>query len=505
MFSEKFEQLYSNIQKLKNIKLRALKELKVDKNNIGFISLNTNSFEFGIKNLCWVVTSLSVKFDRVYIYVDNSVSKEQIEDLTIQNVLKLFGDIFVFLKPEDVTPQYEQYNLIKDNIHNNIYVMHPYTNYMLMNPPYMNEGTVYSLSYRRNLQRYHYYKSVFSDIKLDGALQEIHDESLINPLLDDFYIPANTLKKNWLDKSIAQYNSLSNYLSIIFIINKVKKNYFYENSCSHAYNYTSFDRDVVKYLREHDFQQEKWLSVFEDYTLADFNFDLCDANMEIAFVNSYVHYVTVENINNITTLMPSLFSQIRVVDNVDMKYPDKHISRLGHIIRKSVPLVIDYNNKDQIFEKKKCYNPNRYYGTERFDQTLKHLLETTPADILYVVGDKIILQKPIDYNSENIWEGTLFDGDNSGYINIFNVKKMKELGIVFENTQQFMEAIKDQKYEIIDYTKFGICLPNDFDKYNSIFFRAANTHRTLLFKYLFENHNFKFSSFEYDYNRDNKL
>ena len=346
---------------------------------------------------------------------------------------------------------------------------------------------------------------MFSDIKLDGALQEIHDESLINPLLDDFYIPANTLKKNWLDKSIAQYNSLSNYLSIIFIINKVKKNYFYENSCSHAYNYTSFDRDVVKYLREHDFQQEKWLSVFEDYTLADFNFDLCDANMEIAFVNSYVHYVTVENINNITTLMPCLFSQIRVVDNVDMKYPEKHISRLGRIIRKSVPLVIDYNNKDQIFEKKKCYNPNRYYGTERFDQTLKHLLETTPADILYVVGDKIILQKPIDYNPENIWEGTLFDGDNSGYINIFNVKKMKELGIVFENTQQFMEAIKDQKYEIIDYMKFGICLPKDFDKYNSIFFRAANTHRTLLFKYLFENHNFKFSSFEYDYNRDNKL
>ena len=140
-----------------------------------------------------------------------------------------------------------------------------------------------------------------------------------------------------------------------------------------------------------------------------------------------------------------------------MKYPDKHISRLGRIIRKSVPLVVDYNNKDQIFEKKKCYNPNRYYGTERFDQTLKHLLETTTADILYVVGDKIILQKPIDYNPENIWEGTLFDGDNSGYINIFNVKKMKELGIVFENTQQFMEAIKDQKYEIIDYTKFGIC------------------------------------------------
>lgn len=505
MFSEKFEQLYSNIQKLKNIKLRTLKALKSDKNNIGFISLNTNSFEFGIKNLCWVITSLSVKFDRVYIYADSSVLKEQIDDIVIQNVLKLFSDIFVFLKPEDVTPQYELYNLIKEHLHNNIYVLQPFSNYALLNPPYISEGVVYSLSYRRNLQRYDYYKSIFSNVKFDGALQEIHEESLKNPLLDDFYIPANTLKKNWLDLSIDGYNSLSNYLSIVFIVNKIRRNYFYENNCSQAYNYTSFDKDVVKYLKEHDFQKEKWLEVFEDYTVTDFNFDLCNANMEIAFVNSYVHYITVENINNITTLMPKLFSKIRVVDNVDMKYSEKHISKLGHVIRKSVPLVIDYNNKDQLFKKKKSYNPNRYYGTERFDQTLKHLLETTTADILYVVGDKIILKQPIDYNSENIWEGTLFDGDNSGYINIFNVKKMKELGIVFENTQQFMEAIKGQKYEIIDYTKFGICLPKDFDKYNSIFFRAANTYTTLLFRYLLKNFNFKFSSFEYDYNRDNKL
>ena len=86
-----------------------------------------------------------------------------------------------------------------------------------------------------------------------------------------------------------------------------------------------------------------------------------------------------------------------------------------------------------------------------------------------------------------------------------NVKKMKELGIVFENTQQFMEAIKDQKYEIIDYTKFGICLPKDFDKYNSVFFQAAYTHKSLVFNYLFDKFNYKFKSFDYDYIRDNQL
>lgn len=505
MFSEKFEQLYENIPKLKKIKPRKLKEVESDKNNIGFLTVNTNTIGHGIKNLCWIITSLEVKFDRIYLYADSSVSEEQLNDTTFQNVLKLFSDILVFYKADEVTERNKIYTLIRENLQNNIFVFNPLNTYLMLSPYYIVNGVVYSLSYRRNLQQYHYTNSIFSDVKFEGALQEIHEESLLNPLLDDFYIPSHTLKAEWLDGWIEDYNSLSNYLSIIFAINFVKKNYFYENSCCHAYNYTAFDKDVVRYLREHDFQKPRWQELFPDYTITDFNFDLCDANMEIAFVNSFMHYVTVENINNITTIMPCLFSQIRVVDNVDMKYPEKHISRQANRIRKSVPLVIDYNNKDQIFEKKPAYNPNRLYGTERFDQTLKHLIETTRADILYVIGDKIILGKPIDFNTENIWMGTLYNGDNSAYINVFNIKKMKELDIKFENTQQFMEAIKDQKFEIIDYTNYGICLPQDFDKYNSIFFRAANTHKSLTFNYLFDKFNFKFKSFEYDYIRDNQL
>ena len=49
------------------------------------------------------------------------------------------------------------------------------------------------------------------------------------------------------------------------------------------------------------------------------------------------------------------------------------------------------------------------------------------------------------------------------------------------------------------------CLPQDFDKYNSIFFRTADTHKSLTFNYLFDKFNFKFGSFEYDYIRDNQL
>jgi hypothetical protein len=505
MFSEKFEQLYDNIPKLKQIKSRKLKAITTDKNNIGFLTLNTNTFDFGLKNLVWIITSLGVKFSRVYLYTDTSVSKEQLEDKLFQNILKMFSDILVFYKAEDVNERLTVYSLIKENLSNNIFVFNPLNNYVTFTPHYIVEGVIYSLSYRKNLQKYSYNKSIFSDVKFEGALQEIHEESIINPLLDDFFIPSYTLKENWLDESIEQYNSLSNYLSIIFTINNVKKNYFYENSCSHAYNYTSFDKDIARYLQEHDFQKPRWQEVFPNYTITDFNFDLCNANMEIAFVNSYIHYVTVENINNIMTLMPCLFSQIRVVDNIDMKYPEKHIARQAGRIKKSVPLVIDYNNNNQIFEKKKCINPHRLYGTERFDQTLKHLIETTKADILYVIGDKIILNKPVGFDTENIWAGKLYKGDNSAYINIFNVKKMRELGIKFEDTPQFMEAIKDQKHEFIDYEKYGICLPQDFDKYNSIFFRAANTHKSLTFNYLFDKFNFKFNSFEYDYIRDNQL
>ena len=352
MFSEKFEQLYNNIPKLKNVKSRKLKAVTANKSNIGFLTLNTNTFDFGLKNLTWIITSLGVKFDRIYLYTDSSVSSEQLEDATFQNILKLFSDILVFYKTDEITDRLKVYSLIKENLSNNIFVFSPLNNYITFSPHYIVEGVVYSLSYRKNLQKYNYNKSIFNDVKFEGALQEIHEESIENPLLDDFFIPSYTLKEEWLDETIDQYNSLSNYLSIIFTINNVKKNYFYENSCSHAYNYTSFDKDISRYLKEHDFQKPRWQEVFPNYTITDFNFDLCNANMEIAFVNSYIHYVTVENINNIMNLMPCLFSQIRVVDNIDMKYHEKHMARQGPRLKKSVPFVIDYNNNNQILQKR---------------------------------------------------------------------------------------------------------------------------------------------------------
>ena len=505
MFSEKFEQLYRNIPKLKNIKTRTLKKIESDRNNIGFLTVNSDNLEYGIKNICWVITSLEIKFNRIYIYADSSVTPEQYEEPALQNVLKLFSDVLVFFKPETITAENSLYQLIQYNLNNNIYVFKPYGNYVTLKPKYGTDKMVYSLSYSKQIQRYNYNKSIFTIVQTEGVMQEIHGESLANPLCDDFYIPAYVLKQEWLDKKIDKYNSLSNYLSIIFTINGVKKNYYYENVDNKIHNYMSFDNDVVKYLRDHIYQKSNWEKTFPNYMLADFNFDLCAVNMEIAFVNSFIHYVTVENINNIRNLTSGLFSSIRAVDNVDLKYYEKHLYNNLSLIKKTVPLTIDYNNKNQLFDRKPAYNPNRLYGAERFDQTLKYLIETTKSDILYVIGDKIVLNKPISFNVENIWAGTLYNDENSGYINIFNIKKMKECGIVFETTKKFMEDIKDMKHEFIDYTKYGICFPQDFDKYNSVFFQAAYTHKSIVFNYLFDKFNYKFKSFDYDYIRDNQL
>lgn len=505
MFSEKFEQLYRNIPKLTNIKTRTLKKLESDKNNIGFLSVNSQELSYGIKNLCWVITNLEIKFNRIYIYADKTVTEEQYKDPTLQNVLKLFSDILVFFKYTDINKENDLYTLLKENLHNNIYVLNPYSNYVTMKPSYTSDKMVYSLSYSKLIQRYNYNKSIFNFLQTEGAIQEIHGEMLINPLREDYYIPAYLVKSTWLDADISKYNSLSNYFSILFIVNNVNKNYYYENIDEKTYNYMSFDNDVVKYLKDHTYSKTKWEKVFPYYSLADFNFDLCSINMEIAFVNSFNHYITIENVNNICNLTSQLFSKIRIVDNIDMKFYEKHIFNQLPQIKKTVPVTIDYNNKNQIFEKKPAYNPNRLYGAERFDQTLKHLIETTKADILYVIGDKIILDKPISFDAKNIWAGTLYNGENSGYINIFNIKMMKEFGITFETTQQFIETIKDFKYELIDYKKYGICLPQDFDKYNSVFFQAAYTHKSLVFNYLFDKFNYKFKSFDYDYIRDNQL
>ena len=134
MFSEKFEQLYRNIPKLTNIKTRTLKKLESDKNNIGFLSVNSQELSYGIKNLCWVITNLEIKFNRIYIYADKTVTEEQYKDPTLQNVLKLFSDILVFFKYTDINNENDLYTLLKENLHNNIYVLNPYSNYVTMKP-----------------------------------------------------------------------------------------------------------------------------------------------------------------------------------------------------------------------------------------------------------------------------------------------------------------------------------------------------------------------------------
>ena len=120
MFSEKFEQLYRNIPKLKNIKIRTLKKIESDRNNIGFLTVNSDNLEYGIKNICWVITSLEIKFNRIYIYADSSVTPEQYEEPALQNVLKLFSDVLVFFKPETINTENSLYQLIQYNLNNNI-------------------------------------------------------------------------------------------------------------------------------------------------------------------------------------------------------------------------------------------------------------------------------------------------------------------------------------------------------------------------------------------------
>lgn len=485
MEREKFELLYSNIFNMQNITKRKLKELKPDNNNIGFIHCNTES---SFKELTWIITSLEVKFNRIYLYIDELDSKQF---GIFETISQLFSDIIVPVKYETDNDIYAK---IYEHVADNIYILSKNVKYTTLKTP--DYHSITCLCYNDTIIKREYCNSCIS-IRPTNVQMKLGFREVMNPIVESLYIRPYALHD--IPEKLPEYMSLIGFLTVYSVSNKLGIDYIKENQLTTNYDQDIFNSEINKYLSENELALKSWHEVFPQYVVETKYKESMLVVPEVAFISLTTHQCIIETINTMGKFFYNCQNRVKIFDNIDnYKFPENTMYNNRKMLTNKDEVDIIYNNLSQEFEPAPFITPNRKYGKARYEQIVKYLIDDAKADLLYVIGDKIILTKNIYPNESAVWTGSLTDNEPDGYVEIFNIKLMKQYGIKFKTYKQFFADLTANNllYETRDMSEYGMTLPKDFEKYNSRLFRVASTKERIIFNYMADNYNYYFATYE---------
>lgn len=503
MNSEKFEILYDQIIQSDKIKHRELKKLEKSNNNIGFFTCKDLN---DLKQLTWIITCLDIKFNRIYVYMDSRTGFTESVAKPVKNILELFSDIIVPIYTCIEDTNWHYFENIKKHIQDNVYVLSNIIKYSTLKVE--QTDCLVCLSYNSNIVKRNYENTTFQYSVINGntITMTTAGSSIFNPVLPDFYIPAG-LFSDFNLTDMPKYINLETYFNVYTVAHNISVDYIRENVSTKIYDMQLSNVQINKFLTDNWQLACDWTKNMPGYKLDSKNADLFFKEISTVFVNTSTPQVIVENINCFSTIMPNLVSNALIFDNADqVKYPERNIHSHLYHLRRSLRMGIRYNNNDQLFKRTKLVLNGRRYGAAQYEQTLSYLTKSATSNILVVLGDKIILTKSFTFDTTNIWNGYLVDGESTGYIDIFNIDMMRKEKIDFVNFKSFIKTITSRNipYTYIKPEEYGMVLPLDFEKYNGKIFSVASTKDRILYNYFTDKYNYNFKSYENN-NRYNQL
>lgn len=490
MQCDEFNKLFNYLNNMVNIEP---KKNNTTNKAIGILKLTDNNITnvISVNNLIGSDINLS----KLYLFGIN----EQFNDLTFKKLIQLYSNFIECIYVTDTLVKM-QIDIINKYLDYDIYVFNVDTSYVTLKIP-NNSDIVYNLSYTDN-RLLTYNNSAFSYKIHDGSsyyletvYKDIPDVKI--PLMSDFLIPRNTFNKKIKFLKNIELNIII-YLHVI----KDKKLIGYiskDNITKRMFNYDDFDRQVYTILNKYEEYRIPWYRIFSYYTKNFSNVDFYNNNIDLVFLNSANAELTVENINNYNRIFYLPTKTLSILDNVDITVPENNIVKQLYRLNNIDQFNILYNNVNQLFIKEPNMKGNSHYGMARFGQTIQYLIDHSKSDILVVIGDKIIMTNPIYFDPKNVWGGYTLNNENCyGYVNIFNIKLMKEYNIKYYTFNQFINDImtSNLQYELLSPERFGLSLPMDFDKFNGSIFRVAGTKRQIIFNYYMKNYNYTFKTYE---------
>lgn len=503
MYTEKFEKIYSNFKEKYYkkdcvIKKRKKLSLKNDYNNIAIIKLPKICEEYN-KTICWYITSMDIKFERIYIITPDNNNKDTFEDFKFKQVCAIFSDIIEVIETNKSNKII--LDLINENKNNDIFILNPDIIYNNLTIPYhIGKNIVYNLHYDINYTKKHsFYKSCIQYNKNDDT--EYNKNTLViepdirNFLLSDFYIPAYLLKNFIFNEEISVESNIYYYC----FMNDVKIYHLQQNIFNVDFNVNLHDSELLSLINneKEQFKIDKWYYNYPHYKSSELIITSINKTIDLAFVSITYPELIIESILNLTNNYNFNIRNIFILDNVIEKHFELHMYKHHENKIKSFKNIkILYNNINQLFErtlpsKEELYN-NKKFGETLFNESVNYLIKNSTSDYLIVLNDKILLNDEISFDPNIIWN------KNEFYINVFNLSKMKKMNIEFENLIQFNKEVEKSEMKKNSIKKH-IILPYDFDKYSSDVFRVSNIRGQLLYNYLIDKYNYRLVNYE-EYN-----
>lgn len=513
MYSEKFEKVYSTFKDKyysidTKIPKRNFKALRQDHNNIGIIKFNEH-YELYDKELCWLITSTGIKFDRLYLILPEVEKQDTFEIFKFNQLTTLFSDIVSIIKSNNLI---DIINIIKENSNNDIYILNPQAVYNTLNIPYQ-YGTNVVFNLHKDIvytKQHSYYQSCIQYDKHDDTQYYkdtiVTEPSIKNILLPDFYIPAYTIKDDFVfnDKI-----SLESNMYYYFFMHDIKIYYIEANNYNGTFNINVHDSELLNLISNETDQAkiDKWYFNYPHYKASELIVQSIDKSIDLAFVSMTAPELIIESIRSLRNHYSFKIRNIYILDNVLEKEYEHHMVNHAKKLPLNNTVKILYNNVNQCFEmipaSRFDLNNGGRLGQKLFDQSIDYLTKISDANYLIVCDDKILINDEIKFNPNVIWNGNSTNNSIDRYLNVFNISMMRELNITYNTFEEFNKIISKLNLETNKVSLDNqIILPNDFDKYSSVIFRVANTRGQLLYNYLLDTYNYRLINYE-DYNGGN--
>ena len=434
MKCENFDELYNFLLSLNGIIPKSGGISKQANNIVGILKLSEYDITRNIMAINNIMES-DIILDKLYLFNADSF----MTNLCFKNLVTLYSNAIEFISGDTL-------DIINKHLNDTVYVFDINNNYNSLRFSH-NKDTVYNLQFNDNTK--------LLSFNYSALIYRVHDDSkyysdsiYLNtcsnkiPIQSDFVIPAKTFSE-------PLETILNVSLNVIVYLNVIKQgktvDFIHKNCVDAVFDYDNFCKQIYYVLKNYKNYRDSWYKVFPDYITDFSNADFYSNDIDLVFLNSSNSEITVENFNRYASVFCMPCKSCSIFDNVDINNPENNIVQQLYRLNRTVPFNISYNNTDQLFTKLPLVDGNKPYGIERFDQTVKYLIENSESDILVIIGDKIIITKPLNFDTSNIWSGYVVNNINAfGYINIFNIKMMKDYGIEFEHFSDFYTKIQEE-------------------------------------------------------------
>lgn len=506
MFSVKFNKTYNEFcKKYFNddivIPKRKLRDLKPSNNNIAIIPLD-HGYEWYNKYLSWQITSTGVKFDRVYIFIPN-MDKEHTPE--VNNFLKLcdlFSDIIILHQYDNFDA--EVYDIVKQHKADDIYILSIGVVYNNLNVPITGDKIVYNL--HKDVQytkRHSYFNSCLQYNVRDNTDYYkntiVTEPDIKNMLTIDCYIPANVIDDSFeFHKNISFTSNLYYYL----FMHDIKIYNLTQNIANIPVNIDVIDKELLTLITSETNQENinKWYKEYPDYKTSQILVNSLTNTIDLAFTSIIGCELIIENINKFLKYLNIKINKIYILDNIAAERYENHFWNHMGDIKSNIKYEFISNTMDEKFKKivpQRKDLENGEFGWPLFDQSINYLTTISDADYLILCNEKILLNKPINFDFDSVWCGNSNEKNIERYLNIFNLKQMRAEGIFYNNFKQFMTEITacNLKTHNIDISQ-EMTLPENFDKYASSVFRLAGTRNQLIYNYFLDTYNYILGIYE---------